>query len=87
MEQGEGAARGAQCVGSILGCGSGTRIAKRMATTRNAGAERSWGEAPRIVVGRVEQTNPAHLFFDAFADRCGGELSVRAFHAIVFAQL
>ena len=78
---------GAQCAGSTLGCTSGMRIAKRMAATRNAGAERSWGEAPRIVVGQVEQTNPARLFFAAFADRCGGALSVRAFHAILFAQL
>lgn len=53
---------GAQCAGSTLGCVSGMRIAKRMAATRNAGAERSWGEALRIVVGRVEQTNPARLF-------------------------
>ena len=78
---------GAQRVGSILGYGSGTRIAKRMAATRNAGAERSWGEALRIVVGRVKQTNPARLFFAAFADRCGGVLSVRAFRAILFTQL
>ena len=74
---------GAQCVGSILG-----GVRKRHAHCEADGCDAERGcEAPRIVVGRVEQTNPARLFFTAFADRCGGVLSVRAFRAILFAQV
>ena len=72
--------------GAVRGEHIGVR--KRHAHCEADGCDAERGcEAPRIVVGRVGQTNPARLFFAAFADRCGGVLSVCAFRAILFAQL